>query len=80
VTVDEFAEQLNISTWSIYSAVHDNRQFHKVCAMLVPEELTDEHKRMRLDICSRHLALYCEGGDNFLQRIITGDETWVHYS
>jgi hypothetical protein len=25
------------------------------------------------------LAHYCEEGDNFLQMIITGDETWVHH-
>jgi histone-lysine N-methyltransferase SETMAR len=34
---------------------------------------------MRLDICSRHLVRYREEGDNFLQRIVTGDETWVHH-
>jgi hypothetical protein len=25
------------------------------------------------------LVRYCEGGDNFLQWIVTGDETWVHH-
>jgi hypothetical protein len=59
--------------------VHDNLQFHKVFAKWVPKELTDKHKRMRLDTCSRHLACYHEEGDNFLQRIVTGDETWVHH-
>jgi hypothetical protein len=34
---------------------------------------------MRLDICYRHLVRYREEGDNFLQRIVTGDETWVHH-
>jgi len=45
----------------------------------VPKELTEEHKRKRLDICSRHLARYHEEGDNFLQQIVTGDETWIHH-
>jgi hypothetical protein len=53
--------------------VHDNLQFHKVGA-----HGTDEHKRMCSDSCSRHLAYYHEEGDNFLQQIVTGNETWVH--
>jgi hypothetical protein len=65
--VDEIAKQLNISIRSAYSVMHDNLNFHQVCARWVPKELTDEHKRMRLDICSRHLACYCNEGDNFLQ-------------
>jgi transposase len=56
VMVDEIAKQLNISIGSAYSVVHDNLQFHKVCARWVPKELTDEHKCMCLEICSRHLA------------------------
>jgi hypothetical protein len=39
----------------------------------------DENKSMCLDICSCHLAHYRKQGDNFLQCIFTGDETWVHY-
>ena len=45
----------------------------------VPKELTEECKRRRLDVCSRHLAHYREEGDNFLQQIVTGDETWIHH-
>jgi hypothetical protein len=73
MTVDQI-EKPNISIRPAYSVVHDNLQFLKVCATWVPKELTDEHKSMHLDIGSRHLARYREG-DNFLQRIVTGDET-----
>ena len=45
----------------------------------MPKELTVEHKRKRSDVCSRHLACYREEGDNFLQQIVTGDETWIHH-
>jgi hypothetical protein len=78
VTADKTAKQLNISIGSAYSVVHDNLQFYKVCARWVPKELMDEHKHMRLDICSHHLAHYHKG-DNFLQWIVKGDETWVHH-
>jgi hypothetical protein len=77
--VDKIAKQLNISFGSASSVVHDNLQFHKMCVRWVPTELTDQHKRMRLDIRSCHLVCYCEEGDTFLQWIVTGDETWVHH-
>jgi hypothetical protein len=79
VMVDEIAKQLNTNIQSAYSVVHDNLQFHEVCARWVPKELTDEHKHMCLDVCSCHLARYCKEGDNFLKRIIAGDEAWVHH-
>jgi hypothetical protein len=60
VTVDEISEQLNISIGSAYSVVHDNLQFHKVCARWLPKELADEDKCMRLDIYTHHLAHYCK--------------------
>jgi len=41
--------------------------------------LTEEHKRYRQHICSSLLERYNREGDNFLNRIITGDETWVHH-
>jgi hypothetical protein len=44
----------------------------------VPKRVTDEHKHMPLDICSRHLVRYREK-DNFLHRIFTSHETWVHH-
>jgi hypothetical protein len=70
-------KQLNISIGSAYSVVHDSLQFLEVCARWVPKELTDEHTRMCLDICSCHLDSY-HAGDNFLQWTVTGDKTWVH--
>jgi hypothetical protein len=58
--LNEIAKQLNISIESAYSVVHDNLQFHNVCVTWVPKELTNEHKRMHLDICSRHLARFAK--------------------
>jgi histone-lysine N-methyltransferase SETMAR len=37
------------------------------------------HKEKHLDICKRLLDCYGAEGDNFLERIITGDETWNHH-
>ena len=34
---------------------------------------------MRVDICQKHLDRYGNERDIFLDRIITGDETWIHH-
>jgi len=79
ITVEEYAGRLNVSVGSAYSLIHDSLKFSNVCARWVPKELTEDHKRKRLDACSRHLARYHEEGDNFLQQTVTGDETWIHH-
>ena len=48
--------------------------FRKVCARWVPRMLSDERVRI-----SRELLERFEKGEDFLKKIITGDETWVHY-
>jgi histone-lysine N-methyltransferase SETMAR len=78
VRIEEIASQLGISQGSAYSSAHDNLGLHKVCARWVPRLLTEEHKRNRLDICCRLLERHSREGDNFWNRIITGDETWIH--
>jgi histone-lysine N-methyltransferase SETMAR len=41
--------------------------------------LTQEHKERRMQVC-QGLLNQCEAeGDSFLDRIITGDETWSHH-
>jgi len=79
VTIEEIVLQLGISQGTAYSLVHDILGFHKVAASWVPRHLTEEHKRNRQHICSSLLERYNREGDNFLNCIITGDETWVHH-
>ena len=75
ITVEEVAGRLNVGAGSACSLSHDSLKFSKVCTRWVPKELTEEHNYKRLDVCSRHLTRYHEEGDNFLQQIVTGDET-----
>jgi len=46
----------------------------KVCAKMVPKELTKEQKQRRVTICQ---DLF-ERQDDILGRVITGDEIWVY--
>jgi hypothetical protein len=45
----------------------------------VPTQLTSELKERRMDAFKELLARYQIEGGAFLQRIVTGDESWAHY-
>ena len=79
VAIDKVACSLQISYGSAYQIIHEELGFHKVCARWVPGELTAHHKRKRVEICQRLLDRYNNEGEEFLSRIVTGDETWVHH-
>ena len=79
VAIHEVVCSLQISHGSAYQMIHDELGFHKICARWVPRELTAEHKRKRVEICQRLLNRYNNEGEEFLSRIVTGDETWVHH-
>ena len=48
----------------------------KMCAKLVPKNLSVEQKANRLEICQVLLGRL-EIKPNFLHKVITGDESWV---
>jgi hypothetical protein len=79
LTIEEITSQLSISQGSAYSLVHDNFGFHKVSARWVPLHMTEEHKSNRLDICSHLLKQYNREGNNSLNRINTGNKTWIYH-
>lgn len=45
----------------------------------MPRQLTDAHYDNRRAISQRHLERYENEGEDFLERIVIGDETWVHH-
>ena len=79
VPTDEVAHVLQISHGSGYEMMHNKLRFHKVCARWIPKQLSQVHKQTHVDICQKHLDYYGNERDIFLDRIITGDETWVHH-
>ncbi|GFV37210.1 HTH_48 domain-containing protein [Trichonephila clavipes] len=54
-------------------------KFRKLCARWVLRLLTEEHKLKRMACALDFLDRYHEEGDQFLERIVTGDETWVSH-
>jgi transposase len=53
--------------------------FRKLCARWVPCMFTGDHKEQRLQACADLLEWYESLGDDFLDNIVTRDETWVHH-
>jgi hypothetical protein len=46
---------------------------------MVPEQLKELHEEKCLEICKLFLDSCGAKGDNFLERIVTEDETWIHH-
>ena len=78
IMVSEVAAHLDISYGSTYAILHDDLGYRKVCARWVPKELTVVHKRQRVEVVTQFARRY-EEDPSFLERIVTGDETWVHH-
>lgn len=77
ITIRELAEEVDISTGSIHSILHEDLLLRRVAATLVPNFLTIHHKQLRLDVAQDMLD--CVARDsNFMNNIITGDESWIY--
>lgn len=72
------AEEVGISYGSVQAILTDVYGMSKVSARWVPRQLTDDQKRARLDI-SRYLLSRYDDEPDFIDRIVTQDETWVHH-
>jgi len=78
VTFKEVASLLDISVGSAHHMIHDELKIRRVCAGWVPKRLTPEMKERRVG-AFQELVRRCEADEAFLRRIVTGDESWVHF-
>ncbi len=63
-----------ISIGTIDKIIRDDLPLRKLSARWVLQILTDEHKSKRAPAANDFLWRYNEGGEDFLVRIVTGDE------
>ncbi|CAK1593061.1 unnamed protein product [Parnassius mnemosyne] len=77
--IREIAEIIGISYERTQNIIVNELGFHKVSARWVPRLLSVEQKRTRLTISRDCLELFEADADDFLNRFVTMDETWVHY-
>ena len=78
IQVEEIAQALGISHDSVSTILHDLLGMRKLTAHWVPKSLSDEQMATRASVCSAFLKRF-RSKDDFLLRLVTVDETWVHY-
>ena len=76
--MEEIAQALGISHGSVSTISHDHSGMRKLTARWVPKSLIDEQMATRASVCSALLKRF-RSKDDFLLRLVTVDETWVHY-
>ena len=64
---------------SVHRTVRNHLEFRKVSARWVPKSLYPEQQTMRMMTSLDNLQRYKTEGEVMLERIVTGDETWVHH-
>ena len=74
LTVRSLAEQVNMDRETVRKIITEDLDMRKVCANVVPKEITQEQKQRKVTICQDFL----ERQDDILGRVITADETWVY--
>ena len=75
IQVEEIVQALGISHGSVSTILHDSLGMRKLIARWVP---SDEQMATRPSVCSALLKRF-RSKDDFLLRLVTVDETWVHY-
>ena len=77
ITIDDIAERFEVSHGSTVNIVNE-LGLENVHTRWVPRKLLDFHKQAHFEACSK--LIKCHRSDKtFLNRIVTGDETWVHH-
>lgn len=76
LSIRMIAEMVNIDKETARQILHDNLNMRKVCAKMVPRLLSPDQKENRKRICTDILK-EIENNPNFLERVITCDETWI---
>ena len=79
IKVEEIANALHISHGSVSTLLHDRLGMRKQTAHWVPKSFSDEQMATRASVCSTLLKRFSSKEDDFLSRLVTVDETWVHY-
>jgi len=76
LSVRMIAEETGLDKNAVHRIQTDHLHMRKICAKLVPKNLSVEQKANRLEICQDLLGKP-EIKPNFLDKVITGDESWV---
>ena len=79
LTLEQIAQKVKVSTRSVARIIKNTLGLSLRCCRWVPRILTDEQKKKRKTACTETLALYHADSENFLGKVVTSDETYIHY-
>ena len=75
----KYSQRSGHKFWAVQTILTDILGMSKVSARWVPRMLTDDQKRSPLDISRYLLSRYEDDPGDFIDRVVTQDETWVHF-
>jgi hypothetical protein len=77
VTIRELQHIIpEVSKTTIHESVTEKLGYRKLCARWVPKMLMHDHKTKWVVFALKFLMCYAQEGDEFLDSVVTGDETW----
>ena len=79
VNIHHIGRTLGLSYGTVQRIIHDDLKLKKLSARWVPRMLTKAQKKRRVEVSQQLLDRYNEDPDDFINRLLTQDETWVHH-
>lgn len=79
VTMEMIVDKVQVRTGTLHNIICNKLKYRKTCARWVAKELTRLHKETRLRVSTELKERYEREGEHFLNKILTCNETWVHY-
>ncbi len=77
-TVRELVAESGLSQGSVHRIIRQDLKFSRICAKFVPRLLTPEQREHRAKLSADNLSLLADGGQHFMEQIVSGDETWLY--
>ena len=69
---------MGVSIGSVEEILHDHLGLSKLSVCWVPKVLRDDQKVTRADCAIRFLNQFDADPNEFISRLVTGDETWIY--
>ena len=79
MTIRHIAKTTGINSSTVHRIKSEDLRMKKVSASWVRRMLSEEQKKMRVDVCTDVFSRLQVDPPTFLARIVTHDETWVHH-
>ena len=79
IKLHELVSMTGISYARVFEILHNNLGLSKISARWVPHSLTDEQMQTRVQRSTELLELFNADPQDFIARIVTGDEVWLFH-